>query len=314
MKFLSVVIIVLVSAISLGASPQDAGKDLSWAFPVPDKNFPAEDGDAPRHVPGSSKTYTVKEIADLMNPPDWFPEEHPPAPRVVTHGGGPGVLACGSCHLMSGSGHPESADLTALSAEYIERQLADFKSGARIDQGRMVGIAKSISDEDVKAASEYFSSLKPKQWVTVIEADTVPQTVVDTGRMRLPAPGGATEPLGNRIIELPLEPDRVLSRDPHSGFDAFVPKGSVEKGKELATTGGNGKTIQCAFCHGENLMGTGEVPRIAGDHPIYIVRQIYNFQKGRRSGDSAALMKNVVAKLTDEDILNLAAYVASKQP
>jgi cytochrome c553 len=247
-----------------------------------------------------------------MNPPDWYPEDHPPAPSVVTHGGGPGVLACGACHLMSGSGHPESADLTGLSAEYIERQLADFKNGDRTDKGRMISIVKGLSDADATAASEYFASLKPKQWVTVVEADTVPKTMVDGGRMRLPVPGGATEPLGNRIIELPLDPNLVLSRDPHSGFTAFVPKGSVEKGKELATTGGNGKTIQCAFCHGENLMGIGPVPRIAGDHPAYIVRQLYNFQNGQRSGNSAALMKNVVAKLTGEDILDLAAYAASK--
>jgi cytochrome c553 len=314
MKFLSVAIIVLVSSVAIGAAPQETGKDLSWAYPVPDKNFPAEDETAPRHVPGSSKTYTLKEIDDLMNPPDWYPEEHPPAPTVVTHGGGPGVLACGSCHLMSGAGHPESATLTGLSAEYIERQLADFKSGDRTDKGRMVTIVKGLSDADAKAASEYFASVKPTPWVTVIEADTIPKTMVNVGRMRLPVPGGATEPLGNRIIELPLDPNLVLDRNPHSGFNAFVPKGSVEKGKELATTGGNGKTIQCAFCHGENLMGIGAVPRIAGLHPIYIVRQLYNFQNGQRSGNSAALMKNVVAKLTDEDILDLAAYAASKQP
>lgn len=315
MKIAWVAVIILAPLLAMNAAPpQDSGKDLSWAYPVTDKNLPEVDENVPRHVPGSSKSFTLMQIDDLMNPPDWFPEEHPPAPNVVTHGGGPGVLACGACHLMSGSGHPESADLSGAAPEYIERELADFKSGARADQGRMINIVKALSSEDAHQAAQYFASLKPVPWIKVVEAQTVPKSFVDSGRMRLPVPDGGAEPLGSRIIELPLDPDRVLDRDPHSGFTAYVPVGSVEKGKQLATTGGPGKTIPCPICHGGNLMGLGEVPRIAGLHPIYIVRQLYNFQNGARSGNSAALMKTVVPGLNDEDILDLAAYVASKNP
>ena len=62
-----------------------------------------------RSVPGSSLSLTQEEVDDLYNPPDWFPEAHPPAPDVIVKGR-PGAPACGSCHLMSGLGHPESAD------------------------------------------------------------------------------------------------------------------------------------------------------------------------------------------------------------
>ena len=314
--------IVWIAALSLGSvlylaaaePPQDATKDMSWAYPVPDKNFPPMDEAAPRHVPDSSKTYTLKEIDNLMNPPDWYPEDHPAAPQVVTHGDTQGVLACGSCHLMSGAGHPESADLRGFPPEYIERELADFKSLARNDHGRMISISKNLSDDDAKQAADYFSSMKPTQWVEVKEARTVPKSIVDGGRMRLPVPGGGTEPIGDRIIEMPDNPDLVLDRDPRSGFTAYVPVGSIAKGEKLATTGGAGKTIQCSICHGENLTGLGEVPRIAGLHPIYIVRQLHNFQNGDRNGKSSALMKGVVAKLSDDDIIALAAYVSSKQP
>jgi len=314
--------IVWIAALALGSvlylaaaePPQDATKDMSWAYPVPDKNAPPMDETAPRHVPDSSKTYTLKEIDNLMNPPDWYPEDHPAPPQVVTHGASQGVLACGACHLMSGAGHPESADLRGFPPEYIERELADFKSLARNDHGRMVSISKSISDDDAKQAADYFSSIKPTQWIKVEEARTVPKSIVNGGRMRLPAPGGGTEPLGDRIIELPDNPDLVLDRDPRSGFTAYVPVGSIAKGEKLATTGGAGKTIQCSICHGENLTGLGEVPRIAGLHPIYIVRQLHNFQNGDRNGKSSALMKGVVAKLSDNDIIDLAAYVSSNQP
>ncbi len=74
-----------------------------------------------------------------------------------------------------------------------------------------------------------------------MEATTVPKTWVNGGRMRLPLPAGGTEPLGNRIITLPLDPARVELRDPHSGFIAYVPPGSIKKGEELVTKGGGGK-------------------------------------------------------------------------
>ena len=64
------------------------------------------------------------------------------------------------------------------------------------------------------------------------------------------------------------------------------------------------------YCQ-EGLKGLGNVPRLANVHPIYLVRQLYNFQTGANSSTDAALMKRIVAKLTDEDIVNLTAYAAS---
>ena len=40
-----------------------------------------------KSVPGSSKQYTQAQIDDPFNPPDWYPDEHPPMPQIVTHGG-----------------------------------------------------------------------------------------------------------------------------------------------------------------------------------------------------------------------------------
>src|ERR1700719_4579201 len=131
-----VLLVALIPLLAAGAlppqqEPANPAKDLAWAFPVPDKNLPAvSDEAAPKHIPGSSQAFTSAQIDDLLNPPDWFPNEHPPAPKVIMHGQNP-VQACGSCHLMSGLGHPESANLAGLSAEYIEQQMEDFKTGAR---------------------------------------------------------------------------------------------------------------------------------------------------------------------------------------
>jgi hypothetical protein len=69
-------------------------------------------------LPGSTKEYEWSKVAGTANPPDWFPDEHPPAPKAVT--GGPGIrFACGACHLMSGQSHSESADIAGMPAEYL---------------------------------------------------------------------------------------------------------------------------------------------------------------------------------------------------
>jgi cytochrome c553 len=58
----------------------------------------------------------------------------------------------------------------------------------------------------------------------------------------------------------------------------------------------------------------GDVPRIAGVHPIYVVRQLFNFQVGANSSSAGALMKQVVKNLTEDDMLAIAAYTASLEP
>ena len=76
----------------------------------------------------------------------------------------------------------------------------------------------------------------------------------------------------------------------------------------------SGRTISCTICHGDSLKGLGNVPRLAGLFPIYIARQIYLFKDGTRNGIDAQLMKKAVAKLTDDDIVALSAYLGSLTP
>lgn len=308
-----VAVAALVCSLSSGVqSQQAASPGPSWAFPVVDGKVPPEPP-GPKKVPGSTKTYTPEQIDDLLNPPDWFPDAHPPAPPIVQKGHG-GALACGSCHLMNGSGHPESSSMTGLTAAYIMQQMADFKSGARQDYARMNAIAKDLSDEEVRQAAEWFASLPPARTGKIVEAAMVPRTLVGQGRMRFLQPDGGTEPIGTRIITVPEDQELARLRDPNSGFLSYVPVGSVARGKALVETGGSGKTVACTLCHGDTLKGLGNVPRLAGVHPIYIARQLYLFKDGRRNGADAQLMKKAVAQLTDEDIVAISAYVASLTP
>ena len=283
-----------------------------WAYNIPDKVQPPE-AKVPSvvRVTGSSKEYEASAIAGNANPPDWFPDEHPAAPRSVK---GPMPNACGTCHLMSGQGHPESADIAGMPAEYIIRQMSYFKSGARKEEGRMGPIARAVSDEDVRQAAEYFAAVKPSPFVKVIETANPPKTYISAdARHRRVMPDGGTEPIGRRIIQVPEDPMQVTIRNPHSGFIAYVPPGSIRKGEALAK-GGGGKTIQCDICHGDKLTGLGEVPRLAGLQPVYVARQLITMQNGTSAGTNAALMKRVVAKLSEDDIIALAAYLGSLPP
>jgi cytochrome c553 len=292
-----------------------AADDLSWAYPVTPR---AETLDSLilKQVPDSTKAYTQAQIDDPFNPPDWFPDEHPPMPAVVAQGQKPAVRACAQCHLPSGDGHPESSSLAGLPVPYLLRQMAEFKNGGRkgVRATTMIMIAQAISDADALAASEYFSSLKPGVWTKVIEADAVAKSYIGAGAMRFTAPEGGTEPIGNRIIVLPQDEARAKSRDPHSGFIDYVPTGSIANGEALVSSGGGGKTIPCAICHGQSLRGIGELPPIAGRSPTYIVRQLNDMKTGARSGTSMALMKAVVEQLTMEDMIAIAAYVGSREP
>jgi cytochrome c553 len=308
---------VAIAAVALAQAPDTLPP---WAFAVnPPGVQPAPDDGTLRHVPNSGASFTLTQIRDLFNAPDWHPDGHPPMPDIVAHGSKPGVFACGYCHLPNGLGRPENSSLAGLPAAYIVQQVADFKSGARTSSearslpvNLMVSVAKAVSDADAKAAAEYFSALERKPWIRVVETDTVPKTKV-AGWMLVASEPGSKELIGERIIEMPEDLERTELRDAASGFVAYVPQGSISRGEALVTSG-SGKTTPCGLCHGADLKGLGPVPGLAGRSPSYIVRQLYDMQHGVRAGAWTALMKPVVARLTDQDLVAIAAYTASREP
>jgi cytochrome c553 len=292
----------------------------AWAYPwVPDfKIAPADD--VPQHVPNSAASFTIKQERDLFFVPDWHPEDHPAMPDVVAHGRMPDVRACGSCHRAAGTGGPENASLAGLPAAYIMQQIEDYKSGARKFAGPqrnpsvvMTAIAKATNEEEIKAAAAYFSSLKPATNIKVVETDTVPVTQIARVFYMLVKDGG-TEPIGQRIVEVPVDAAQFEHRDTRSQFIAYVPKGSIAKGEVLATTGGAGITTPCITCHGPDLRGVAPIPGIAGRSPSYLVRQLYDFQQHARAGTAGAPMAPVVEKLSPDDMISLAAYATSLTP
>jgi cytochrome c553 len=271
-----------------------------------------------KHLPGTDLTFTEAQIQDPFDPADWFPRDHAVMPNIVAHGRKPVIWACALCHYPNGKGKPENAPVSGLPLSYFVEQMHEFRDGNRKsadsrkkNTALMSAFAKAMTDQEIKAAADYFCGMKWTPWIKVVETDMVPKTRTSVG-MYLPIAGAGKEELGQRIIEVPVDPEGTeVLRNPHSGFLAYVPVGSVQKGKELVTNGG---TRTCSICHGADLNGLGPVPGIAGRSPSYLVRQLYDMQQGTRNGTWTGLMKPVVTNLTAEDMLNIAAYTSSLQP
>jgi cytochrome c553 len=319
--------LVVATALSLAFLSQPtkpahcADEPPKWAYPItpPDFKLPPDDGKL-KHVPDSSTAFTTSQLRDRFFAKDWHPDDHPPMPGIVSYGRKPDVLACGHCHRADGAGGPENSSLAGLPATYIAQQVADIRSGARkssvpqrIPVALMLSVSRAVTDDEVTEAARYFSSLKPKRLIKVVETDTVPKTYVEWLIYAVSKDGGQ-EPIGQRIVEVPDGLDQFESYDSRAEFTAYVPVGSVAKGKALVTTGGTGKTVQCGICHGPDLKGLGPIPGIAGRSPSYIVRQLYDFKHGERTGPWSPLMVRVVANLGEEDLVSLAAYLASLEP
>lgn len=269
-------------------------------------------------VPGSSQTFTLAQIEDGFGPADWFPGDHPAMPEIVAKGRRPEVRACGSCHYPNGKGRPSNGSVSGLPVPYFVQAIEDFKNGVRTSAdprknniNQMIAFAKAMTPAEVTAAAEYFASIPWTPWIRVVEVDRVPKTRIE-GFIHYRLPGGETESIGARIVEVPEDNEQTEPlRNPRSGFIAYAPVGSIKRGELLVTTGG-GKTIQCGVCHGPDLKGAGAVPGIAGRSPSFLVRQMYDMQAGSRRGPGVALMKAAVEQLTNDDYVAIAAYVSSR--
>ncbi|EHR01918.1 c-type cytochrome [Bradyrhizobium sp. WSM471] len=312
---------ILWAAVILTATAALAQNGLpAWAFLWdPTVKVPPAD-DKPNQLAGSNAAFSWKQARDLFFAPDWHPDDHPAMPEIVANGRKPDVRACGSCHRVEGTGGPENASLAGLPESYLVQQLADFKSGARKMSGPerpatqlMMASVKAMTDAEVRAAAAYFSAQKPQQIIKVVESESIPKT----GPSRLffvKSTEGGSEILGPRIVEMPDDVDQFELRDSRATFTAYVPVGSLTRGETLAKTGGSGITVACGSCHGPELKGVGDIPPIAGRSPTYIVRQLHEFQSGGRVASASSLMQQTVEKLSQNDMIALAAYVASLSP
>lgn len=297
-----------------------------WLFPIHPPSLEKAPAMPPKlddvemlTIPDSAQKFTAARIGDTFNAPDWFPAEHGPMPDIVAKGKKPKSFACAFCHTPTGQGRPENSALAGLSENYIRQQLKDFRSGARKPTGpatykptyNMAESMKALTDAEIDEAAKFFSQQKLGRRVWVIESLRIPRAEPEAWIYK---EVGGTEDLGDRMLEVTTEIERHEKRDPKLQYTAYVPPGSINRGKRLVTTGDGGKTQTCAGCHGGNLKGVGDVPPIAGRSPTYLLRQLVEFKRGARATETAKQMDATVAKLELNDMIDVVAYLATLYP
>lgn len=321
--------LLVVALAGVAAADEPPAFDVpAWAFPA--YTHPPPDGEPDAvvklRVPGSRVAYTRAELENFHAAPDWFPDRHPPMPASVAVGREPDTFACAYCHLPDGTGRPENAALAGLPADYIRAQVAAMRDHTRRrawtkpgrTSGLMQQVAESATDAEIAEAARYYAALPMRRKVRIVETTRVPKSE-EVRFIYLAATGGGDEPLGERLIEMPVDRDRHELRDPTVTYLANVPPGSLARGRALATTGARGTTAACVSCHGRGLRGSGVTgpgagPPLAGRSPSYLLRQLLAFRTGTRSAPAGLPMQAMAAQLSLRDMLAVSAYAGSLPP
>jgi len=295
-----------------------------WLFPIdpnsihPPKDPPKLDDTKLLTLANSKESFTAARIGDSFNPTDWHPADHGPMPDVVAKGRKPDVLACAFCHTPTGQGRPENAPIAGLPEGYFRQQLIDMRSGARKPVGPvaykpnqvMHKIAHAMTDAEIDESAKYFAQQKLRRHVWVIESLRIPRAEPAAW---IYVEVGGTEDLEDRLLEVTNELERHERRDDRLEYTAYVPPGSLMRGKRMVMTG-DGKTQACAQCHGKDFKGLNDVPPLAGRSPSYLLRQLVAFRTRARQTQEGMPMQPVVDGLDLRDMIAAAAYAGSLPP
>ena len=295
-----------------------------WAYtppppagsPPPPSALPTDDN-VSVSIPGTTKTFTRGQLRAVKETMDWYPEDrHGTLPEIARFGK-MGVRQCTLCHLPDGSGRPENAPISAYHPTYFMQQMQDFRDGLRksadprkANTNTMIGFAKATTREEDLAAAQYFAQQPYPRRIKVVDSKTAPKVRLQGGmHMAVPAnEGGGMVPIhADEIVEIPDDNLRAEARDTRMPWTAYVPPGTLNRGKQVATK------YQCATCHGASLEGIGPVPALAGRSPSYTMRQLFDMKEGTRRGPWSELMKPIVSRMTVQEMMAVSAFAASTQ-
>ena len=200
---------------------------------------------------------------------------------IFTQGKGD-AQPCQTCHGDKAQGNDAmgAPRLANIGYGYVVKQLTNFAQDKRTPAGVgavMPGFAKALSEQDRRDVSAYVNSLK-------------------------------TTPELSDLKELKAGGQQV---------------GEAYKGAEIAEHG-TAKVSACTSCHAYNGRGADPVfPRIGQQKYVYLTNQLHNWRANAadvaagvvpRTNDPAAMMRGVAKNLTDEDIINVAAYLSAASP
>ena len=121
--------------------------------------------------------------------------------------------------------------------------------------------------------------------------------------------GRRTEPLMDPFIAGLSRADMF---DLAAFFAAQKPRPNAFKADPARVARGKAKAdeVLCTMCHLGGFLGQNEIPRVAGQHYEYVVKQMRDFKTGKRTND-AGNMASVTKTLSERDIEDLAHFLSS---
>lgn len=164
---------------------------------------------------------------------------------------------CAACHGPDGnSAVPNFPKIAGLSADYIFKQLRDYKSGAR-EAVEMAPMVANLSEQDMHDLAAYYSAQQRSF-------------------------GVADESL-------------------------------VSLGQTIYRGGITGSSVgACIGCHGPRGAGNpaAKFPAVSGQHAQYLAGQLMKFRAQQRANDPNHMMRNIAARMTDDEIKAVASYMS----
>ena len=108
----------------------------------------------------------------------------------------------------------------------------------------------------------------------------------------------------------PLSRDDMLALADFFSKQKQAPVGFKADPAKVAAGKKRSDEVLCPMCHLGEFAGQNEIPRVAGQHYQYVKKQLSDFKARRRTND-AGNMTAVAGTLSDDDIENLAQYIAN---
>lgn len=165
---------------------------------------------------------------------------------------------CAACHGPKGvSTNPEWPSLAGQHADYLAKQLRDFKQAKTRNSAVMTPLVANLSDQDMDDLAAFYSGL--------------------------PIPEGVT------------------------------PKQYLKRGEQLYRGGDLAQHITaCIVCHGPRGTGNAQAnfPVLSGQQAKYTAQQLQTFKDKKRSNDLNAIMRDISARMSTEDMDAIANYAA----
>lgn len=107
-----------------------------------------------------------------------------------------------------------------------------------------------------------------------------------------------------------LSPDDMIALGNFFAAQKQLPIQFPFDGQKVQAGRKTSDAVLCPMCHSGSFVGQNDIPRVAGQYPQYIKKQLQDFKARRRTND-AGNMTSVAATLSDQDIENLSQYIGN---